>query len=444
MDPFIIGLLGVILLLALLVFGTHVGIALSIAGFIGVAFLSGFEQSIFMTASAIYHKISIPALITLPLFILMGFLASGGGISKNLYDSLNLWLGKFRGGLGISTVMACAAFGTVCGSSIVTTAVFAKISAPEMRKHGYSKELAYAICAAAGSIGMLIPPSILAIVYGMLSGVSIGKVLMAGVAPGILWGIAFSVAIIITGKIKPSSIKYVPMGKVTWYQRFASLKLWWPIFIVSFVTFGGIYGGVFTPSEGAAVAAFVLFAIYIALILKRKSLKGSQKFDELHSMMKDTATTSGMIFLIMGASTVFSNFLVLTGVTTKISTLIQGWELSPSVLVIFISFIYLVLGCFLEGISMLCITIPVFNPIINAAGVDPIWYATIVITSVEIGLITPPVGLNLYAANGVAEADVRLEDIISGIVPFFIAELICLIILFSFPPISTFLPSFIG
>ena len=195
MDPILVGILGIILLFIILALGFHIGLALIISGFTGLLFILGFEQTITMAVSAFYHKISKPALITLPLFILMGHLASGGGISQNIYDSLSKWLGRFKSGLGISTVLACTAFGTVCGASIVVSAVFSKISAPEMRRYGYHKSLAYAICAASGTIGMLIPPSILGIVYGTMSGVSIGKVLMAGVAPGVLVAIGFSLAI---------------------------------------------------------------------------------------------------------------------------------------------------------------------------------------------------------------------------------------------------------
>jgi len=444
MDPYWVALMGAILLFALLAAGVHIGIALAISGFLGISFLGGFQQAVSMNVTAFYHKISNPALITLPLFILMGYLASGGGISRNLFDSLTLWLGRFRGGVGIATVIGCSCFGTVCGSSVVTTAVFSKICAPEMRHQGYNKSVSYAICASSGSIGMLIPPSIIAIVYGMLSGVSIGKVLMAGVAPGILWALLFSLTIMLIGRFKPAHIPISPIA-ATWRQRFVSLKLWWPIVIVAVTIFGGMYGGVFSPNEAAAVASFVLFAAYLmANVIRQKGAKRQQRVKEMKSLFTDTATTSALIFLVMGAATIFSNFLVLTGVATKILDFVSSWGLSKFGIILLFSFIYLILGCFLDSISMLCITIPVFNPIINAAGIDPIWYATIVIVSVEIGLITPPVGLNLYAAKGVAEPDVSLEDIIAGILPFLAAELVSLIIIFACPPISTFLPSYVG
>jgi C4-dicarboxylate transporter DctM subunit len=446
MDPFLVGLIVVIILFLLLALGTHIGISLAVSGFIGIALVTGFEQAIKLCVTAVYHKISGPVLIILPLFILMGYLASGGGISSNLYDSLSLWLGRLRSGLGIATVFGCTAFGTVCGSSIVTTSVFTKICAPEMRRHGYDKQLAYAICASSGSIGMLIPPSILAIVYGMLSGVSIGKVLMAGVAPGLIWAGFFSLTIILMGKLRPSSIAALPRSsEVTWREKIHSLIVWWPILLVAAITFGGIYGGVFSPSEAAAVAAFILIIAYFFLrILPNQGPKRRESWRELRSMLIDTGTTSALVFLIMGAATIFADFIVLTGMTERFSNLIAESNLSRLSLVILFSFVYLILGCFLDSISMLCITIPLFNPIINKAGIDPIWYATIVIVSIEIGLITPPVGLNLYAAKGAAEPDVTLEDIIKGIIPFLIAELISLVIFFAFPIISTFLPRYVG
>jgi C4-dicarboxylate transporter DctM subunit len=445
MDPLIIGVLGILILFLVLALGFHVGLALIISGFVGLLFIIGFEQAITMIVAAFYHKISNPALITLPLFILMGHLASGGGISREIYDSLSKWLGRLKSGLGISTVLACTAFGTVCGASIVVAAVFSKISAPEMRRHGYHKSLAYAICASSGAIGMLIPPSILGIVYGTMSGVSIGKVLMAGVAPGVLVAIGFSLAIIITAKLRPYAIVGTDsIQSVTWGERIRSLQAWWSILVVSIAIFGGMYGGVFSPSEAAAVAAFVLLVIYFlkAAISKSDSIH-SMMFQELWKCFGETAITSALIFFVFGGATVFSQFIVLTGVTSRLSEMFLGTGLSPKALVLIFCLIYLILGVFLDGISIVCITVPVFNPIVEAAGVDPIWYATLVILSIEIGLITPPVGLNLYAAKGVAEDDVSLEDIVRGILPFFVAMVAVLLFLFLLPPISTFLPSFL-
>jgi C4-dicarboxylate transporter DctM subunit len=435
------GTIAIILVFFLLASGVHVGIALITSGFIGTMLISGFIPAIKMVSSAMYFKISSPVLISLPLFILMGYLASAGGVSQNIYNSLNMWLGRFKSGMGISTVVACAIFGTVCGSTLVTTAVFSKISAPEMRRHGYEKELAYSICAASGSIGMLIPPSVLAIVYGMLSGLSIGKVLIAGIAPGILLTIGFSILITLIGIVKPSSIQFHKIPSVTWRQRIISLKGGWTVGIVAFTLFAGMYGGVFSPTEAAAVAAFTLIIVYLIVSVRNKSLQ--KIVNEMTSSLRETAITSAMIFLIFGGATVFSNFLVLAGITAKISEFFVGSGLPNYAIVIMFMIIVLSLGCFVDCIANISITLPVFIPIVNAVGIDALWFATMNILAVEIGLVTPPVGMNMFVAKGVAESDVNLEDIISGCLPFFIVMIICLTILFLFPPVSTFLPGFV-
>lgn len=447
MDPCVVGLLCVCILLVLIAIGVHIAIALLVSGLFGLSIILGFEQAILMNVRSMYSKISFPELITLPLFILMGYLASAGGISKDIYDSLNLWLGRFKSGLGISTIFACTGFGAVSGSSFVTASVFAKISAPEMRRHHYPKSLSYAICAAAGSIGMLIPPSILAVIYGMFSGLSIAKVLMAGIAPGLLWAFLFSLTVIIVLKVKKikfSSDYSKKILHVTWRQRFYSLRSWWPIAVVSLSIFGGIYGGVFSPSEAAAVAVFVIFIVVFCMNIGKGSDEKREFINQIKLSLTGTASTSAMIFFIMGSATVFSNLIVLSRIPTKLSELITYWNLSGLTLVIMMVLIYLMLGFILDSISMICITVPMFNPVVAAVGIDPIWYATIVITSIEIGLITPPLGLNLYSTIAVAEPDVSIEDIVAGVIPFLLAEFVALGLLLIFPKLSTFLPGFVG
>ncbi len=442
MDPLWIGILGTAILLLLLVLRVHVGFALMISGFIGIIILlDSFESAIKMVVSGFYHRVTLPTLVTVPLFVLMGYLASGGGISQNIYNSLSLWFSRFRSGLGIATVFACTAFGTVCGSSLVTAAVFTKISAPEMRRVGYDKMLSYAICAASGSIGMLIPPSVIAVIYGILSGESIGKVLMAGVAPGLLLTLAFSLVIIATGKIRPLSMALASVPAVSWRMRIRSLKNWWSVAIVSIVIFGGLYGGVFSPSEAAAVSAFILLLVYLAVALVARNF--GVKFNEMISIFFETSVTSAMIFLVIGSSTVFATFITMAGITEQLKVFLIGSGMKPFTVVLMIILIILVLGCFLDGTSILCITIPVFNPIVNALGVDPIWYATLVILSVEVGLLTPPVGLNIYATKGAAQPDVKLEEIFRGVIPFFFAMLGALVVLLLYPPLSVFLPSYV-
>jgi len=433
MEPFILGIIGVVALLVLLFLGIHIGIALAVVGLIGAIIVSGFDSAIWLVTTTIYHNIASYTLITIPLFILMGLLAAGGGVSGKLYDSLSLWLGKIKAGLGVATVLACTGFGAVCGSSIAVAAIFAKISAPEMRRHGYDKKLAYGICASAGAIGMLIPPSILAVVYGIFSGLSIGKLLIAGVGPGILMGILYSLGIVGIAKLRPNLIASPEAPPVTWRQRWGALPAFWPILVVAIVIFGGIFGGIFTPTEAAAVATFVLAILVIAVMRKRS-------IGLFTSSLTDAAVMSCMVFLIMAGASVFSRFMILTGITDSIIQLILGSHLSNLALVILLSIFYLALGCILDSISMIAVTIPVLNPVIAGLGIDPIWFAMLVITNTQIGIITPPVGIAVYTSKAVAEPDVSLEDIFSGVIPFVILGIILMVLLIAFPAIITYLP----
>jgi C4-dicarboxylate transporter, DctM subunit len=435
MDPTLLGFIGIAVLVVLLAVGVHIGVALGLVGIIGTACIVGFDGAASSAVDSMYHKIASFELITIPLFILMGYLASGGGISKDVFVSLNHWVGDVKGGLGISTVASCTAFGTVCGSSLVTASVFGSICAPQMRKLGYDKKLAYGICSAGGMIGMLIPPSILMVVYGVLAGESIGKLLIAGITPGLLLMLLFSLTIVFIAKFRPGMIRQQKaVEKVSWGVKFKSLLKVWQIWFVAIVIFGGIFGGVFNPTEAAAVASVDLILLLLAT-----------RFRECLKLFKEafwqTASTSCMIFLVMGGAAVFSHFLVLSGITEKLASFIIGLELSQLGLIWILVVFYGILGCFLDSISMLSITIPILNPITNAAGIDPIWYAVVVIMSIEAGLITPPVGLNVYGAFAVAEDDVKLEDIFAGVLPFLIMSWVSIAILIFFPPLSTLLPT---
>lgn len=435
MDPFLVGIVGLAVLAVFLLAGVHVGISLAVVGFLGLCFVLGFEPAIYMLVGGTFHKIASWALVPLPLFVLMGLLAAGGGVSKRLYDGLTLWLGKIRGGLGVATTVANAFFGTLSGSSVVNAVVFSKIAAPEMRRHGYDKKVAYGLCASAGIIGMLIPPSILMIVYGSVSGDSMGALLIAGTAPGIVLTITITGAIFLIVKIKPTWIRRTPVTEgVTWRQRFAVLPSFWPIGVIAAALFGGIFGGVFTPTEASAVAVFVVFIVL--LILNHRTALGALK-----TSLLDTAGISAMIFLLFCGAAVFSRFMVVTGVSTWIAEIITSLDISNLFLVVLIALFYLALGTFLDGTSMILITVPIFVPVIRALGIDTIWFAMVVILAVHIGQITPPVGFTVYAAKGVAEPDVSLEDIFRGSSPFFLAGLVALAIIIAFPWLSTILPS---
>ncbi|MBA7711813.1 C4-dicarboxylate TRAP transporter large permease protein DctM [subsurface metagenome] len=272
------------------------------------------------------------------------------------------------------------------------------------------------------------------IVYGGLSGDSIGALLIAGTSPGIVLTITISGAVILIAKMKPAWIAHAPVAGVTWRQRFATLPSFWPVVVIAAVVFGGIFGGVFSPTEAGAVASFIMF-IVLFIIKRRASL------EVLKTSLLDTAGISAMIMFIFGSATVFSHLLVMTGVSGWIIDGIIGLNLSNLSLVIVIAVMYIAMGCFLDGISMICITVPIFTPVITALGIDTLWYAMVVILAMHVGLITPPVGLDVYAAKGVAEPDVSIEDIFAGALPFFLATLVALVIVIAFPWLSTILPS---
>ncbi len=436
MDPLTIGISGIIGLLVLLALGVHIGVALGFVGFLGSSLIVGLDASMWGSVNAMYYKLASFELITVPLFVIMGYLASVGDLSTNIFSTLRQWIGNLRGGLGIATVFSCTIFGTICGSSLVTASVFAMVAAPQMRKQGYDKRLAYGICASSGLIGMLIPPSILMVVYGYLSGVSVGKLLVGGIYPGLLLTLFYSLTILTLVRIRPHLIGSTPLPQSTLGEKIRDLGKLWPIIIVALVFFVGIFGGIFNPTEAAAVATFAILVL-LFYIKKRQSL------GLLWSAVKDTGRTTAMIFLIMGSASIFSQFMVLSGITEGVADFIIGLNLPSLGFVIIILIIYLIMGCFLDSISMLSITIPLFNPVLPQMGIDPFWYAMIVIMAIEIGMLTPPVGLCVYGAKAVAEPDVTLEDIFAGMMPFFWASMAALVIMVAFPKLSFILPALI-
>jgi len=434
MDPMLIGIIGIVLLLVLLAAGVHIAIALGFVGFIGLSFIAGFTPAVSILINTCFYKVYNIMFLVLIAFITVGVLAAAGGISRDTYYALSLWLNRVRGGLAIATVASCTAFGVVCGSSIVTAAVFARASAPEMRSYGYDKRIVYGLISAAGNIGMLIPPSILIIFYAILTEESPGKLLMAGLAPGLLLFVLFSLGILMIARVKPQLIGQPITSKITWRQRFVSLRLLWPIIVVALIMILGVATGILAVSEAGAAGVLIVF--FFVLITQRS-------WKVISSGLAESVSISAMIFLIFIGAGVFARFLTLTGVAPAVLNWIVSLGLSQYGFIIMMSIIYLIMGCFLDGISMLAITTPLVYPVVESMGVDPIWYAMSVILAIHIGLITPPVGLNVFAVKGVAEADVSLEEIFLGTAPFFFLSLVALVIIIAFPQISNFFANFI-
>ena len=431
MDPMFVGIIGMIALMLLVFIGVHVGVALGLVGLVGIAAIVGFERALTMTTNSLYFANASYALVTLPLFILMGLLGASGGINKTLYNNMSLWAGRMKGSLGIATILGCAAFGSICGSSFVTAAVFAKVSAPEMRAHGYDKKLAYGLCASAGIIGMMIPPSILAVVYGILSGLSVGKLLLAGIGPGLLLTVLFSGLVYYYALRRPDLIAPEEVTPVPFSQKLKTLPSFWPVIVTGVIIFGGIFGGVFSPTEAAAVATVV---IMILLVFTTKS----RAFLLLVEGLKETAVTSAMIFLTMAGALVFSRFLVLSGISQELISAIVGAELSNFMLLLIMSGLFLLLGTIMDSTSMLTISIPIITPITNGLNIDPYYFAILAIFASQIGIITPPFGLSVFTVKGAAEADVSIEEIFKGSFPFLAILLVSVLLLLLFPQIITF------
>ncbi|MFH1951039.1 MAG: TRAP transporter large permease [Pseudomonadota bacterium] len=435
MEAFTIGIVGSLMLVLILILGVHVSVALGMVGLVGMFFLVGPDASIYTSATLAFGCISNYSLVIIPLYVMMGILAQESGLSSGAYECLRIWMGRFRAGLAIATVGACTLFGTLCGSSLVTASVFAQVSAPEMRRLGYEKRFAYGVCSSGGVIGMLIPPSVLIVVYGILTQESIGQLLIAGISPGIMLFLLFSLAIVLITFVKSGIVPIRSMEKVTWHQRLSSIKLIWGIALTVGIIFGGIFFGVFSPSEAGAVACVVLLIIY--------SFSNKFHVKGLTSAILGTVSTSAMIFLILIGAGIFSRFLVLSTVAPRVLEVVTSINLSPVVFLAVVCAGYMILGCFFDSISMLSITLPLLHPAAMKLGIAPMHFAMVAIISIEIGLITPPVGLNVYAVKGVAEEDVTLEDLFAGVLPFFFMMLICVALYILFPGLSTFLPDMI-
>jgi len=434
LDPILVGIIGIGVLIVLLALGVHIALALAAVGMFGSMAIIGFEPSIWLATAFSFSYFSKSAFIVLPLFIYMGLMAGSGGISHNIYEALKIWVGRLRAGLGIATVGSCTAFGVCTGSSLVAAAVFTRISAPEMRRQGYGKRTAYGVCTSAGSIGMLIPPSILLVVYGIISELSVGKLLIAGTAPGLVLAVSFSVGLWLMSLFRPAEFGSAPVEKVTWRQRIVSLGRVWPVLLLGGVIIGGIFGGLFSPTEAGAFGAAV---ITILIILTT----GSERWKILKEGSLEAIKINAMVFFILVGAGIFARFLMFSGITPMLLGAVVDAGFSNLTFIIIMAFIYLIMGCFLDSISMISITLPIIIPVVREMGIDPIYFAMVSVLAIECGLITPPVGLNAYAAFGVAEPDVTLEDIFIGCLPFFFMMLAALAIMIAFPWLSTILPT---
>ncbi|MGQ9647690.1 MAG: TRAP transporter large permease [Thermodesulfobacteriota bacterium] len=434
MSPIAIGILGSALLVFLLFLGMPIAFVMMFVGFLGISYLASVNAALPVVAKTVYETASHYPYTIIPLFILMGGFAGSAGITRELYETFDKWFRRFPGGLGIATIAACAFFAALSGSSVAASAAMGTIAIPEMRRFNYAPRLAVGTVAAGGTLSFLIPPSLGFVVYGMLTEQSIGKLLISGIFPGILLSLAFIAIVILQVKMNPSLAPATP-GEVGFKEKLLAFSGVWETLLVFFMVMGGIYLGFINPTEAGAIGATALFIII--LLKKRLTLKNLSA-----SLLEATRISVLVLFLVAGAN-VFSYFLALSTIPVAVSSWLAGLHVSRYVILAIILLIYLILGCFLDAISMMVLTMPVIFPVVKALGFDPIWFGVICVIMMEAGLITPPVGLNVYTLAGVVK-DVPMETIFRGAVPFLISMIVVVILITIFPNICLFLPSMMG
>ncbi|MCP3875607.1 MAG: TRAP transporter large permease [Desulfobacteraceae bacterium] len=421
-------LIGFAFLLIFILAKVPIPMAMAVVGFVGFGEAINYHASLAMVAQVASEEGMNYGLSVVPLFILMGNFVTQSGLSHELYKSSYAFLGHKKGGLAMATIVACGGFSAVCGSSLATAATMSKVAMPSMRKFGYADSLATGSIAAGGTLGILIPPSVILVIYGLMTETDIGQLFAAGVLPGLLGVFCYLCAVAAATKINP---KIGPRGeKVSWAERFKSLKGVWGVLLLFFIVMGGIYAGIFTPTEAAGIGATGAFFF----TLFRKKLT----WGILKKVLVDSASTTAMIFFLLIGSMIFANFVNVVGMPDALADFVLGWDVSPFVVILILMLVYVLLGCILESMSMIVLTVPVFYPMIQALGFDLIWFGIVVVVVTEISLITPPVGLNVFVLKAVLP-DVKVSTIFKGVTPFWIADIIRLTLIVTFPPISLFL-----
>lgn len=431
MTPQLIGWIAIGALLVLLALRVPVAIALATVGFGSYVAISGWEPGLFILGAVPYQRVASYVFTVIPLFILMGHFAHHAGFVNDIFNSTQKWLGGLCGGMVHATIAGAAAFGAACGSGMASCAIMGKVAIPEMRKKGVQKKLAMGAVAASGTIAAMIPPSNSMVIFGIITERSIGKLLIAGVFPGIVAALIYMMQVYIRVRLNPS-LAPMTRQKITWKEKLISLKGIWGIAFVAITIMGGIYSGVFTPTEAGAFGAFSTFLM--ALAMRRL------KWSELRTVLLDTTKTTGMVFFILVGASVFSHLLAITRIPNQVSELIIGLEVSRWLILAAIMVMYLILGTLIDGVSQMILTLPIIFPAIIALGFDPIWFGVLLVHLIEISLISPPFALNIFVLKGVVP-DTEVGEIIRGIAPFLIADIITLILYIVFPQIALWLPS---
>lgn len=423
-------LIGFVAIFGLALLRMPLAFSMGLVGVVGIGLTRGWMPALASTAQVVQETGFAYTLSVIPLFILMGNFVARAGLAHELFHAAYTFIGHRRGGLAHATIAACAGFGAICGSSIATAATMSKVAYPSMKKLGYSDALSTGVIASGGTLGIMIPPSTIMVIYGIVTETHIGKLFAAGVIPGILTAILLMVAVVIMTSRDP---EHAPAGeKFTWAQRMEALRGIWGVLLLVIVVLGGIYGGIFTATEGAGMGAAGAFLFAWA----RKALT----WDILISILVESARTTGMLFTLLIAATVFANFVNFTTMPGDLKEWITHLGLSPIMVVGAMMVIYIILGTVMEELTMVLLTIPLFFPIVVQLGFDPVWFGVLIVMVIQIGLISPPVGMNLFVLNTLLPK-VGLGTIFRGCWPFVAMQVVTLAILLFFPSLSLYLPS---
>lgn len=430
MSPTTIAVIGIIVLIILFLLRMPVAVAMGVVGFVGFWVASSWSGALRIVAKDLFATFSSYSLSVAPMFILMGTIAFYSGISSRLFDTANKWLGRLPGGLAIASIAASAGFGAMCGSTTAAAAAMGKVTLPEMKRYGYDDALRTGCLASAGSLAIMIPPSTVLIIYGVMTQQSIGKLFIAGILPGILLAVLFMITVLLLVWRKP---ELAPAGaKTSLKDKLLSLSGVIEMLLLFALVMGGLFVGWFTPTEAGAIGAFG--ALLIALVRRKLSLKAFWQ-----SLMETTRITA-MVFLIIACANIFGHFMAITRAPFALSEWVGGLPLPPLVIMVMVMCIYLLGGCFMDSLALVTLTIPILYPIVVQMGYDPIWFGVMIILAAEMGVITPPVGVNVYVIKGVAP-EVPMHTIFRGIWPFLGAEVVCTVILLFVPQIALLLPN---
>ena len=430
MSTDVVAVTGFVTLFTLMLLRVPVGMAMGLVGVTGFGFLVGGAPALKLVGQTSMRTVTDYTFGIIPMFLLMGAFVSNSGMSRELFRAANSFVGHFRGGLGIATIAACGGFAAISGSSVATAATFSTVAYPEMRRYGYPQSFATGTIAAGGTLGAMLPPSTVLAVYGLITEQDIGQLFIAGIVPGLIAGSMYMMTIVLIGLVRPN---YLPAGeRSSWAQRLQSLRDVWATLLLFAFVIGGLYGGLFTPTEAGGMGAGGAFIIGV--------LRGRLSRADIRRSLLQATRTAAAVFTVLIGALLFGYFLTVTQTPQNVTAFLTGLGVGRYGVLALIMLMYLVLGCLMDALAMIILTIPIIFPVIKQLGFDPIWFGVIIVMTVELGLIHPPVGMNMFVIKSVVE-DVKISTIFYGVIPFILTDLVRLLLLISFPILATYLPS---